>query len=265
MQGQSPEALLAPLLERGWSEAAAVAAVDALLRSHLESHARAHDLPVPKRVPAPAALNDRPVIDTGDRRVQVLASLLHPRVIVFGDLLSARECEALIELARPRLRRSTVVDPVTGGDQTHEARTSHGAGFQRGETDLCRRIEQRIASLLQWPVDHGEGLQILRYAVGAQYQPHYDYFDPADPGNVVQLARGGQRVATLVMYLSTPESGGATTFPDARFEVAAIRGNAVFFSYDRPHPSTRTLHGGAPVHAGEKWIATKWLRESAHF
>ena len=39
------------------------------------------------------------------------------------------------------------------------------------------------------------------------------------------------------------------------------RGNAVFFSYERAHPSTQTLHGGAPVIAGEKWIATKWLRE----
>jgi prolyl 4-hydroxylase len=25
--------------------------------------------------------------------------------------------------------------------------------------------------------------------------------------------------------------------------------------------TTRTLHGGAPVLEGEKWVATKWLRE----
>lgn len=54
--------------------------------------------------------------------------------------------------------------------------------------------------------------------------------------------------------------GGATTFPDARFEVAAVKGNAVFFAYDRPHPMTGSLHGGAPVVEGEKWVATKWLR-----
>ena len=42
---------------------------------------------------------------------------------------------------------------------------------------------------------------------------------------------------------------------------APLKGNAVFFSYDRPHPMTRTLHGGAPVVEGEKWVATKWLRE----
>jgi prolyl 4-hydroxylase len=66
------------------------------------------------------------------------------------------------------------------------------------------------------------------------------------------------------MYLNTPRRGGATVFPETRLEVAAQRGNAVFFSYDRPHPMTRTLHGGAPVLEGEKWVATKWLREGRH-
>jgi prolyl 4-hydroxylase len=63
------------------------------------------------------------------------------------------------------------------------------------------------------------------------------------------------------MYLNTPARGGGTVFPDVEFEVEPIKGNAVFFSYDRPHSSTRTLHGGAPVIEGEKWVATKWLRE----
>jgi prolyl 4-hydroxylase len=63
------------------------------------------------------------------------------------------------------------------------------------------------------------------------------------------------------MYLNTPLAGGATTFPDVGFEVAPIKGNAIFFSYDRAHPSTGTLHAGAPVTEGEKWVATKWLRQ----
>jgi prolyl 4-hydroxylase len=124
------------------------------------------------------------------------------------------------------------------------------------------RIERRIAALLRWPQTHGEGLQILRYRPGAQYQPHFDYFDPAQKGTAHILARGGQRVGTLVIYLNEPQGGGATTFPEAGLEVAPIKGQAVFFSYDRAHPSTGTLHGGAPVLAGEKWVATKWLRQS---
>ncbi len=106
--------------------------------------------------------------------------------------------------------------------------------FERGEAPLIARIERRIAALLRWPADHGEGLQILRYRPGAQYRPHHDYFDPAQPGTATVLERGGQRVATLVMYLNAPERGGATTFPDVGLEVAPVKGCAVFFSYDRP-------------------------------
>ena len=110
-------------------------------------------------------------------------------------------------------------------------------------------------------LENGEGVQVLNYQPGAEYKPHYDYFDPAAPGTPTILKRGGQRVGTLVMYLNNPERGGGTTFPDVGLEVAPQRGNAVFFSYDRPHPSSQTLHGGAPVVSGEKWVATKWLRE----
>ena len=133
--------------------------------------------------------------------------------------------------------------------------------FQPAEFPVCARLETRIAALLDWPLENGEGLQVLRYRPGAEYKPHYDYFDPAEPGTPTILKRGGQRVGSLVCYLNTPEAGGATVFPDVGLEVAPVQGNAVFFSYDRPHPSTRTLHGGAPVIAGEKWVATKWMRE----
>jgi prolyl 4-hydroxylase len=163
--------------------------------------------------------------------------------------------------AQPRLARSETVVNTTGGSEVNAARTSDGMFFQRGESPLIQRIEQRIGALLRWPVPWGEGLQVLHYRPGAEYRPHHDYFDPKHSGTEAVLRRGGQRVGTLVMYLNTPARGGATTFPDVALEVAAIKGNAVFFSYDRPHATTRTLHGGAPVVDGEKWVATKWLRE----
>ncbi|MEJ7687642.1 MAG: 2OG-Fe(II) oxygenase [Variovorax sp.] len=200
-------------------------------------------------------------IDVGDRSVDVHQTMRHPRVIVFGSLLSDDECDSLITAARLRLARSLTVETQTGGEALNVDRTSDGMFFERGENAVVVRLEQRIATLLQWPLEFGEGLQILRYRPGAQYRPHYDYFDPAEPGTPTILRRGGQRVATLVMYLQAPERGGATTFPDVGLEVAPVRGTGVFFSYERPDPATRTLHGGAPVLAGEKWVATKWLRE----
>ena len=262
--GVAPDVVLQPLLDAGWDEQEAVDAVAAAVNAFVARRAGEQGLPMLERVPVVAEPNGAWILDGGDREVRVLSTMLLPRVVVLGGLLSDEECDAMIELARPKLARSTTVEPDSGGDMVHPDRTSFGMGFSRGENDLCRRIEARIAHLLEWPLENGEGLQVLNYGPGAQYKPHHDYFDPAMPGSEVLLRRGGQRVASVVMYLNTPERGGATVFPESHLEVAAVKGNAVFFSYDRPHPMTRTLHGGAPVLAGEKWILTKWLRVGEH-
>jgi prolyl 4-hydroxylase len=259
--GHDAASVLKAMQASGWNEDTAIEAMESTLRDHLEGQAGADGLPPAVQVPEPPLEESPLYLEAGDRRVEVLQSMYAPRVVVFGKLLSDAECEQLIALATPRLARSLTVATKTGGEEVNADRTSHGMFFQRGENDLVRRIEERIARLLNWPVENGEGLQILQYGPGAEYKPHYDYFDPSEPGTPTILKRGGQRVATLVMYLGEPEKGGGTVFPDVHMEVAPRRGNAVFFSYERPHSSTHTLHGGAPVLAGEKWIATKWLRE----
>ena len=259
--GHSAESVLQSMLASGWQEEVAIEAMESTLREHLEAKAVADGLPPAVPVPDPK-LDDSPLyVDAGDKRVYVVQNMYNPRVVVFGDLLSAEECEALIEAAKPRMARSLTVATKTGGEEVNDDRTSNGMFFQSGENELIRRIEERIGRLLNWPVENGEGLQVLHYRPGAEYKPHYDYFDPKEPGTPTILKRGGQRVGTLVMYLAEPDNGGGTTFPDVHLEVYPKRGHGVFFSYDRAHPSTRTLHGGAPVVAGEKWIATKWLRE----
>lgn len=259
--GQNAPALLAALVQAGWQEAQALAALQAVLHTQVDSLARAQGLPASVPVPELALEDDPTTLDAGDRQVQVLLTMALPRVVLLGNVLSPEECDALMAAARPRMARSLTVETDTGGESENQARTSQGMFFERGENPVVARVEARLARLARWPVEHGEGLQVLRYQRGNEYQPHYDYFDPNQPGTPHLLRRGGQRVATFVIYLNTPEQGGATTFPDVGLDIAPRQGHAVFFSYPRPHPSTRSLHGGAPVRAGEKWIATKWLRE----
>jgi len=262
--GVSPEAVLDAMKSSGWQEEIAIRALEETLQAHLEQQSRAAAPEQPAtRVPVPdAPLAESPSrVRAFDRDVDVLMNMKLPRVIVFGGLLSDAECDQMIALARPRMARSETVDNRTGGSEVNSARTSRGMFFERGETGVIDRIERRIAALLSWPVENGEGLQVLHYMPGAEYKPHFDYFDPVHPGSVPILKRGGQRVGTLVMYLNTPAKGGGTTFPDVGLEVAPIKGNAVFFSYDRAHVDTKSLHGGAPVLEGEKWVATKWMRE----
>ena len=255
----------------GWQDSVARAVLQAALPGQdlpatvADAEAMAEPVSVPaKALPAPDLSSAPPVIHLPDRSVQVLMALSRPQVLLFGGLLSDDECDALVALAAPRLARSQTVDHHSGGNEVNAARTSDGMFFERGEAPLVARIEARIAALLHWPVDKGEGLQVLCYRPGAQYLPHFDYFDPAQPGTPAVLARGGQRLATLIMYLNTPEAGGATIFPDLNLEVTPTKGHAVFFSYAQAHPSSRSLHGGAAVQQGEKWIATKWLREAQY-
>ncbi len=255
-----PRQLVAEAMKAsGWEEPVARMA----LATAFGERATGPSPPAPARpMPGRDLTAERPRISAGDREVALLMVMSLPRVIVLGDLLSAEECAELIALARARLSRSETVATRTGESEVNQARTSDGMFFQPAEFPICARLEARLARLLDWPLENGEGLQILRYRPGAEYKPHYDYFDPAESGTPAILKRGGQRLASIVCYLNTPEGGGATVFPEAGIEVAPVQGNAVFFSYDQPHPSTRTLHGGAPVTAGEKWVATKWMRES---
>jgi prolyl 4-hydroxylase len=256
--GFPPEDVLASMRNSGWPEDVAIEAMETTLTEHLQAKGQ----PIPGRVlPEPPIGEQATRLVAEGHEVEVVMTMKVPRVIVFGGLLSHAECDELVELSRPRLVRSETVINETGGSEVNTARTSDGMFFTRGENSLCQRIEQRVAALLRWPLVNGEGLQVLRYRPGAEYKPHHDYFDPIHPGTPTILSRGGQRVGTLVMYLNTPLRGGATTFPDVGLEVAPIKGNAVFFSYHAPHVSTKTLHGGAPVLEGEKWVATKWLRE----
>ena len=54
-------------------------------------------------------------------------------------------------------------------------------------------------------------MQVLRYEVGQKYEAHMDAFSDAFNQDD---KKGGQRVATVLMYLSDVESGGETVFPE---------------------------------------------------
>jgi hypothetical protein len=58
--------------------------------------------------------------------------------------------------------------------------------------------------------ENAEPIQVLRYEIGQKYDAHFDYFR-----DTVNLRFGGQRVATVLMYLTDVKRGGETVFPYA--------------------------------------------------
>ncbi len=199
----------------------------------------------------------------GGRPMRVLARLERPAAVLLDNVLSAQECDYLMALSTAQMRPSTVVSPDTGEMAQIEARSSEGAWFVRGHDETIAAIEVRLAELMQVPVDHGEGLQVLHYRAGGEYQPHYDYFPPEQSGSVPHLVRGGQRTASLILYLNSPDAGGETIFPLAGASFVPRGGSALYFAYcdGLGRLDASSLHGGAPVASGEKWIATKWVRQ----
>ncbi|GLU19718.1 hypothetical protein SLE2022_359520 [Rubroshorea leprosula] len=119
-----------------------------------------------------------------------------PRAAIYHNFLSKQECEHLINLAKPHMQKSVVVDSKTG----------------MGKESRCK--------IFNYFAENGEALQVLHYDVGQKYDLHCDYFmDEFNPRN------GGNGMATLVMYLSDVEKGGETLFPAARGNFLAECGN----------------------------------------
>ena len=193
--------------------------------------------------------------------------------------MTRAECEHFIKVATPSMAKSTVVDSATGKSVDSQIRTSSGTFLRRSHDAVVQDVERRIAEFSMVPEEHGEGVQILRYETGQKYEAHYDYFHDkfnADP------AKGGQRVATMLMYLSDVEEGGETVFPasaekphagSTAWSDCARRGVAtkpragdalLFFSLDLEQQlDTASLHAGCPVIRGVKWSATKWMHVGA--
>lgn len=205
-------------------------------------------------------------IQTHDRVVRVSMRIAQPMVAVLDNFMSSEECDELVQLSRAKLQRSTIVDPASGQERVIEDRKSSGTFFALNENPLVARLDQRISDVMRWPVENGEGIQILNYQIGGEYKNHFDFFPPEDPGSAVHLANGGQRVSTLVMYLNDVEQGGETIFPSIHLAVSPKKGSAVYFEYcnDLGQVDPMSLHGGVPVIAGEKWIATKWMRQTRY-
>eukprot|EP00257_Ricinus_communis_P021648 XP_015581182.1 prolyl 4-hydroxylase 1 isoform X1 [Ricinus communis] len=228
---------------------------------------------LPRGIPQWENDKEAEILRVGHVKPEILS--WSPRIIVLHNFLSMEECDYLRATALPRLQTSTVVDAKTGKGMKSNVRTSSGMFLSSEErkSPMVQAIEKRISVYSQVPIENGELVQVLRYEKSQFYRPHHDYFS-----DTFNLKRGGQRVATMLMYLSDNVEGGETYFPMAGsgecscggkivkgLSVKPIKGDAVlFWSMGLDGQSDpKSIHGGCEVLAGEKWSATKWMRQRA--
>ncbi|XP_039526525.1 prolyl 4-hydroxylase subunit alpha-1b isoform X2 [Pimephales promelas] len=185
-----------------------------------------------------------------------------PRIVRFHDIISDSEIETVKEMAKPRLKRATVHDPITGKLTTAQYRVSKSAWLSGYEHSTIEKINQRIEDITGLEMDTAEELQVANYGVGGQYEPHFDFGRKDEPDAFKELGTGN-RIATWLFYMSDVSAGGATVFPDVGAAVWPKKGTAVFwynlFASGEGDYSTR--HAACPVLVGNKWVSNKWIHE----
>ncbi|XP_056101784.1 prolyl 4-hydroxylase subunit alpha-1a isoform X3 [Rhinichthys klamathensis goyatoka] len=207
-----------------------------------------------------------------------------PRILRYHEIITEKEMEKVKELAKPRLRRATISNPITGVLETaqyriskrratvHDPQTgklttaqyrvSKSAWLAAYEHPVVDHINQRIEDITGLDIKTAEELQVANYGVGGQYEPHFDFGRKDEPDAFKELGTGN-RIATWLFYMSDVSAGGATVFPEVGAAVKPMKGTAVFWYnlFPSGEGDYSTRHAACPVLVGNKWVSNKWIHE----
>ncbi|KAJ0076516.1 hypothetical protein Patl1_35329 [Pistacia atlantica] len=183
-----------------------------------------------------------------------------------GTFISAYEDKSgTLDFIEEKIARVTMIP------KTHGEVRSVGDSV-KGRVQILDMFE-----LFELSSDKGWGgiraFNVLRYEIGQKYDSHYDAFNPAEYG-----PQKSQRMASFLLYLSDVEEGGETMFPFENgskitwsydykkcigLKVKPRRGDGLLFYSLFPNGTIdrTSLHGSCPVIRGQKWVATKWIRD----
>ena len=178
-----------------------------------------------------------------------------PEVRVFRNLFSREECDYLVDIARPLMQRSVVIDPTSGQFVPNPIRTSKGTAFPYvDENPAVHALNRRLAAASGTDVKAGEPAQLLQYSPGQEYRRHSDAINGVPPAQ--------QRVLTFLVYLDEDYEGGETTFPVSGLSFRGRTGDGLLFrnASDQGVPDRNALHAGLPVTRGMKHILSRWIR-----
>lgn len=184
-------------------------------------------------------------------------------------VLSALQANYLTLVARPNLRPALVRDPNGGPAVRLPFRTNQSTIIPATHANLTIRLIERVLiqsaapavgdGLSRYGLLQAEDLGLLHYGVGEEYKPHRDYLHDV---NLIGPNTPGQRVRTIFCYLNEVELGGETEFLHWNQRISPKLGRVVVFDNVKDGKvDPDSVHAGLPVLAGEKWLATLWLRE----
>jgi len=186
-----------------------------------------------------------------------------PKVYSIKQVITDKENQYIRDMASPRLYRATIHNPQTGKLEHANYRVSKSAWLKkRGADPVINRITDRLEAITNLNMDVSEDLQVVNYGIGGHYEPHFDFARKTEPDAFKELGTGN-RIATILFYLSDVAAGGATVFPTVGASVTPEKNSAAFWYNLLPsgEGDYDTRHAACPVLVGTKWVANYWVHE----
>ncbi|KAF7990836.1 hypothetical protein HCN44_000641 [Aphidius gifuensis] len=187
---------------------------------------------------------------------------LDPRIVIYHDVIYDDEIDTIKRMAQPRFKRATVQNYKTGELEIANYRISKSAWLQEHEHKHVEAVSRRVEHMTSMSVDTAEELQVVNYGIGGHYEPHFD-FARREETNAFKSLGTGNRIATVLYYMTDVEQGGGTVFTAINISLWPKKGSAAFWHNLKPNGEGdyRTRHAACPVLTGSKWVANKWLHE----
>ncbi|XP_016955266.2 prolyl 4-hydroxylase subunit alpha-2-like [Drosophila biarmipes] len=187
---------------------------------------------------------------------------LDPPINIYHNLINNEEIVLLKALSTPHLKRSLFYSETNLViEDFSNLRTCKTVRLKDSDHhSLMKKLNQRITDATSLSVVQSEDLQISNYGIAGHLYEHQD--SGKSPEGTFWVS--GNRVITALYYLSDVELGGETVFPFLDLRVRTQKGSLLVW-YNLLLNGTsdwRVRHASCPILKGDKWIATKWLRES---
>jgi len=185
----------------------------------------------------------------------------NPQIQEIDDFLTPEECDTLIRMSEYKLETSQV---YSSKDNLHDTshRVSEQAWLKSIDSEIVKRISDRVAKHSGYPIDNQEDLQVVKYKPGGFFNPHNDACDGDADFCKRMNSKSGPRYATYLIYLNDDFTGGETVFTKMNVTVKPKKGKCVKFYSTNKNESLikNSEHAGHPVTSGNKWICNVWIR-----
>lgn len=184
-----------------------------------------------------------------------------PEILLFHDFVNKRQSKWIKDTAHPILKRATIQDPITGKLRYADYRVSKSAWLSSDAYQEVRNLRKHADAVTGLDMDFSEHLQIANYGIGGHYEPHFDH--ARDDEDAFTRLNMGNRIATLLIYISDVTAGGPTVFTNEHAVVYPVKNAAVFWYNLKRNGkgNIQTRHAACPVLVGQKWVSNWWIHE----